>query len=66
MVTLAYTGLSQVSEVESAYIVWQNQTHALIELAAPLCADELSDTYGASVVWLGNYGLLHVSDGQEK
>ena len=66
MVTLACTGLSQVSEVEAACIIGQNQTHALIELAAPLCADEIADKYGASVVWLGNYDLLHVSDGQEK
>ena len=66
MVTLACTGLSQLSKVEAACIIGRNQTHALIEIAAPLCADEIAEKYGASVVWLGNYDLLHVSDGQEK
>jgi hypothetical protein len=31
-----------------------------------LRADEIADKYGAAVVWLGNYDLLHVPDGQEK
>ena len=43
-------------EVEAACIIGQNQTHALIELAAPLCADEIADKYGAlSSGW--NYDL---------
>ena len=66
MVTLARAPVAR-SQVEGACIIaQQNQTHALIEIGAPLRADEIADKYGASVVWLGNYDLLHVSDGQEK
>ena len=43
---------------------------ALIEIVpssrGPLRADDIADKYGESVVWLGNYNLLRVSDGQEK
>ena len=66
MVTLARAPVSQAQAVEGGRILAQQGQDALIEIGASLHADEIANKYGAAVVWLGNYGLLHVSDGQEK
>jgi len=66
MVTLARAPVSQAQAVEGCSILAQQGQDALIEIGAPLRADEIADKYGAAVVWLGNYDLLRVSDGQEK
>ena len=74
MVTLVRAPVSQAQTVEGGVIMAQYGKDALIEigsswsgpLRAPLRADEIADKYGEAVVWLGNYDLLHVPDGQEK
>ena len=74
MVTLVRARVSQAQAVEGGVIMAQYGQDALIEigsslsgpLRAPLRADEIADKYGGAVVWLGNYDLLHVPDGQEK
>ena len=73
-VTLLRTPVSQAQAVGGGVIMAQYGQDALIEIdsslsgpsPAPLRADEIADKYGAAVVWLGNYDLLHVPDGQEK
>jgi hypothetical protein len=74
MVTLVRTPVSQAQAIRGGVIMAQYGQDALIEigssfsgpLPAPLRANEIADKYGAAVVWLGNYDLLHVPDGQEK
>ena len=74
MVTLVRAPVSQAQNVEGGVIMAQYGQDALIEIGSswsgplrvPLRADEIADKYGEAVVWLGNYDLLHVPDGQEK
>jgi len=74
MVTLVRAPVSQTQTVEGGIIMAQYGQDALIEigssssgpLRAPLRADEIADKYGGAVVWLGNYDLLQIPDGQEK
>jgi len=74
MVTLVRAPASQAQNVEGGVIIAQYGQDALIEIGSswsgpspvPLRADEIADKYGEAVVWLGNYDLLHVPDGQEK
>ena len=73
-VTLVRAPVTQAHVVEGGAIMAKYGQNALIEIDSslieplrnPLRADEIADRYGAAVVWLGNYGLLHIPDGQEK
>ena len=70
MATLVRARVSEAQIVEGGVIIAQYGEDALIEIVpssrGPLRADDIADKYGESVVWLGNYILLRVSDGQEK
>ncbi len=65
MVTLVRARLAHGDATAVGRVIARNGADTLVEIPALLHADEIADKYGPSVVWLGNYDLLHVPDGQE-